>query len=90
MPPLPGGLWSFRKVSHFSFFHDSLFLCAPNHAIDGDGEFRLGCLGKKNQPLLLDFTLASCRRRKKITHQSTKIQILVPLKSFLTEVSVLG
>lgn len=73
----------------FSLCQDPLFLCVPDRAVDGDEEFRLGCLGKTiSHP---SRTLPWLHAKKvEITHPSTKVQILMLLKSFLTEVSVLG
>lgn len=66
-----------------------MFLCVPDRAVDGDEDFRLGRLGKAiNHP---SRTLPRLHAEEvEITHPSTKVQILLLLKSFLTEVSVLG
>lgn len=66
-----------------------MFLCVPDRAVDGDEDFRLGRLGKAiNHP---SRTLPRLQAEEvEITHPSTQVQILLLLKSFLTEVSVLG
>lgn len=66
-----------------------MFLCVPDRAVDGDEDFRLGLLGKAiNHP---SRTLPRLHAEEvEITHPSTQVQILLLLKSFLTEVSVLG
>lgn len=73
----------------FSLCQDPLFLCVPDRAADGNKEFRLGRLGKTiSHP---SRTLSQLHAEEvEITHPSTKVQILLLLKSFLTAVSVLG